>query len=94
MLVPCDQLRLETSTDAGQTAEDVDFYVDDGNVYYDQSLEPSDLLDRLAPVVGLSADEQSRRRNRQRAVQRRATKANRGGSETAERSGSTGGCGR
>jgi superfamily II DNA or RNA helicase len=56
-LVPCGELRLETITAGGRTAEEIDFFVDEGKVYFDESLAEADLLSRLGPVLGLSLDE-------------------------------------
>ena len=56
-LVPCGELRLETITAGGRTAEDIDFFVDEGKAYFDESLSEAELLSRLGPVLGLSLDE-------------------------------------
>jgi superfamily II DNA or RNA helicase len=57
ILVPCGQIRLETSTQGGQETEVVNFYADDGRVYYNDTLEPAELLKLLAPIVGLNVRE-------------------------------------
>ena len=57
-LVPCDEIRLETSTEAGQDTEAVSFYTDDGRVYYNHTLEPVELLKLLAPIIGLETREE------------------------------------
>ena len=57
ILVPCGEIRLETSTDAGQDTEQLTFYTDNGQVYYDQTLEPAELLTLLAPIVGFEPDQ-------------------------------------
>ncbi len=56
ILVPCDELRLETSTDAGQETEDTAFFVSDGHVYFDHALDQTELLEHLAGTLGLAAD--------------------------------------
>jgi superfamily II DNA or RNA helicase len=56
-LVPCDDIRLMTSTDAGQEAEQLTFYNDNGNIYYDQTLTAEQLLTAVAPLVGLEPAE-------------------------------------
>jgi superfamily II DNA or RNA helicase len=57
MLVPCSEIRLETSTHAGQEADELNFYTDNGRVYYDETLEADELLNLLAPIVGLETGE-------------------------------------
>jgi superfamily II DNA or RNA helicase len=58
-LIPCSELRLETITAGGRLAEDLDFYVDDGKVYFDAALTNREVLMRLGPVVGFDADDRA-----------------------------------
>lgn len=55
-LVPCDELRLETVTPAGQTADPVEVYIADGKIFYDQGLDDRALLQHLAPSLELAAE--------------------------------------
>jgi superfamily II DNA or RNA helicase len=56
VLVPCNELRLETITAAGRTADEVDLHVANGKVFYDEGLDDETLLARLAPELGVEID--------------------------------------
>jgi superfamily II DNA or RNA helicase len=56
-LIACSELRLETITAGGRLSDDIDFYADDGTVYYREELSDEEVLRRLAPQVDLTLDD-------------------------------------
>jgi superfamily II DNA or RNA helicase len=58
VLVPCSELRLETITASGRTADNLTVYLDDGRIFYDEQLDERTLLLSLAPLLELELDEQ------------------------------------
>lgn len=56
-LVACSELRLETITAGGRLSDDIDFYAENGTVYFREDLSDEELLRQLAPQVDLSLDD-------------------------------------
>jgi superfamily II DNA or RNA helicase len=56
-LIACAELRLDTITAGGRLSDDIDFYAENGTVYFREDLTDQELLGRLAPQVGLSLDD-------------------------------------